>query len=289
LFDVHWALSAEGLAACARFTAALLAAAAVAVVFTIAASRTSLARSLILALTFGAGTSLWSTTSQGLLQHGPCTLFIALAALASWPSQLGTRRLLAAGAALGLAVCARPSAVAVAVVLLAGVLVRHRARGLWVVAGGAPFALALGTYNQMLFGAPWTSAQTLIDSELVHAASEGTDLWGTSLLDGVAGLVWSPARGLLVHSPVVLWAGLGLAQAKGEDRGRSVVLACAALAMWGFAFKWFDWWGGWCFAYRPLVDALPLLALCMLPVIERMRARSWMTAAFGLALSVYNA
>jgi hypothetical protein len=33
------------------------------------------------------------------------------------------------------------------------------------------------------------------------------------------------------------------------------------------AFKWFDWWGGWCYGPRPIVDTMPFFALMLIPVI----------------------
>jgi hypothetical protein len=29
--------------------------------------------------------------------------------------------------------------------------------------------------------------------------------------------------------------------------------------------KWFDWWGGWTYGYRPWLEAVPVLVLCMIP------------------------
>jgi len=41
----------------------------------------------------------------------------------------------------------------------------------------------------------------------------------------------------------------------------------AAVAMMVLAFKWFDWWGGWCYGYRPIVDTMPYVVLLLVPVI----------------------
>jgi hypothetical protein len=48
--------------------------------------------------------------------------------------------------------------------------------------------------------------------------------------------------------------------------------------------KWFDWWGGWAYGYRPWLEAVPMLIVCMIPVIERACARPWSAALLGLAL-----
>ena len=38
------------------------------------------------------------------------------------------------------------------------------------------------------------------------------------------------------------------------------------------AGKWFDWWGGLTWGYRPIVDAAPFLALLIVPIIDRIVA-----------------
>jgi hypothetical protein len=45
--------------------------------------------------------------------------------------------------------------------------------------------------------------------------------------------------------------------------------------------KWFDWWGGWCYGYRPIVDAATLLAFLAIPVVPWIRARwsRWLLCA----------
>jgi hypothetical protein len=51
------------------------------------------------------------------------------------------------------------------------------------------------------------------------------------------------------------------------------------------ASAWYDWWGGWCFGYRPIVDTAPLLAVLMVPVVAgawRYRAFRW---GFGVLLA----
>jgi len=283
LFDVDAALSPTGLAWSARWTAALLAALAVAFMHAVALRGRTKGRAALAALVLGAGTSLWSTTSQGLLQHAPCTLFVTMAVFALWTQQPSTVRLLGAGAALGVAVWSRPTALVVAVLLLGYSIIAHRRRALLVALGALPLALLLAFYNQALFGAPWTSAQTLVDPRLIHRIGAGA--WSTPVAVGGAGLLLSPGRGLLVYSPVVLWSFAGVVLARGHERVRVRVLAAAVLGTWLIAFKWFDWWGGWCFGYRPLVDSMPLLVLCMLPAIDRLRVRSLQTVAFAAALA----
>ena len=62
-------------------------------------------------------------------------------------------------------------------------------------------------------------------------------------------------------------------------------IAVAAVALFLLSSKRFDWWGGWCFGYRLLVDAVTLLAFLAIPVAERIRERRVLHLAFvGLFL-----
>jgi len=96
----------------------------------------------------------------------------------------------------------------------------------------------------------------------------------------------SPSRGLLVYSPVMAFAFAGLIQVWRKKKYavlRPLTLALAGL-LW-IAFTWFDWWGGWCFGYRPIVDTMPFFALLLVPVIDWIVSRKWATVVFALLLA----
>lgn len=51
------------------------------------------------------------------------------------------------------------------------------------------------------------------------------------------------------------------------------------------AAKWFDWWGGWSYGYRPIVDTMPFLTLLLLPVMDRIMIGPMLRTAFALLLT----
>ena len=57
--------------------------------------------------------------------------------------------------------------------------------------------------------------------------------------------------------------------------------------MWALAACWYDWWGGWCFGYRQIVDTTPLLAVLLVPVIDRLFERK-AALAVGAALLAWS-
>lgn len=63
--------------------------------------------------------------------------------------------------------------------------------------------------------------------------------------------------------------------------------ALGAVAPYLMSCKWFDWWGGWCFGYRPIVDVAILLAFLSFPVIEEISPRRSLRVVAG-ALFAYS-
>jgi hypothetical protein len=51
------------------------------------------------------------------------------------------------------------------------------------------------------------------------------------------------------------------------------------------AFKWYDWWGGWSFGYRPIVDTMPILAVLLVPAVEGLWRHRALLGAFGALLA----
>ena len=56
-------------------------------------------------------------------------------------------------------------------------------------------------------------------------------------------------------------AATGTATVRGAGRCCALSTnALGAVAPYLMSCKWFDWWGGWCFGHRPIVDISVLLA-----------------------------
>jgi hypothetical protein len=245
--------------------------------------------SLAVALVFAVGTSAWSTTSRALWQHGPSMLALALALLVAGRLERGQRPR-ANAALLGLAVASayalRPTnAIAVAAFTVLVVL-RHRRLAGPYVAGLLGVLVAFAAVNALSFGRvlpPYFSAGRI---SLHH-----------EYLQALAANLVSPARGLVVFSPVV---GLSIAGVVVGVRRRSVtpldVLAagCVVGQLLVVSAQNEGWWAGHAFGPRFMSDVLPLLAYLSLPAVDalggalRPGARSTLgTAAAGaVALAV---
>jgi hypothetical protein len=196
---------------------------------------------------------MWST-SQALWQHPAAALFLCVALLflalaeqdAAWAGR--------AGLPLALAVAARHADVALVAVLVIGIAVRWPRRIPALLAWGAPVVLLLMAYQWWYFGSP-----------LAHGFSGSGPRFSAPWGHGHLGLLVSPAKGLLVFTPVVVVCVVGMVSAfRRGERWRVATLAAAFVAHWLLIGRWSEWHGGESWGPRMMTDALPLL-LVFLP------------------------
>jgi hypothetical protein len=234
-------------------------------------------RAMLISVAYGLGTCVWSTSSQGLWQHAPNEFFLALGTY--YLTRLDRQRhaALLSGAGYSAALACRPTS-AVALVAAGGyLLLVHRKRLGGFALGALPITFLLALYNATFLGAPWRFGQTTMDRP---------DLWPTPLWLGGAGLLASPSRGLLVFSPFLVFALWGMVRAWREPEYLPIrPVTLAVLGIWCLQAKWYSWWGGWSYGYRPIVDTAPLLAVMLIPVIETIVRRAVLLALFLILLA----
>ena len=266
-------------------TASFLTAFAAVCVFLAARRFVSPLPALLTALAFGLGSCVWPISSQALWQHPANTFFLSLGAyfLLGIPERRGYA--VYCGAALGMAVLCRPTSAIVVVCMGAYLLWANRRRLPGYVLGGLPFALILTVYNGYYFGNPFEFGQTVASKNIALASTGSENLWQSPILESLPGLFISPSRGLVFYSPVLLFGLVGAVLAWKDRRYRPLIpLQAATLLLIVVAAKWFDWWGGSTYGYRPIVDTAPFLALMMIPVIDRVVSSRWMLSLFGALL-----
>jgi hypothetical protein len=94
--------------------------------------------------------------------------------------------------------------------------------------------------------------------------------WTTPILTGLYGLLFSPGRGIVLYSPLVILAILGLPKLRKRGCGAEAALIGALIiAQLAIYAPWHAWEGGWSWGPRFLVSTQPLLILGLLPWIER--------------------
>jgi hypothetical protein len=226
------------------------------------------------AYAFGSGA--W-TFSQGLWQHPAGQLFLSIGLYLAFRGLREERYLLWAGLPLGLATVVRPIFGIPAAAFGLFTLTRVPRRFPWFcLASAGPLALLLA-YNAAFFGSPFA----------VGYGKEALGGWSGDFFAGLAGLLMSPSRGLIVYSPVFALALPGLFYGtRREERGFFFTLGGTVVLHILLIAKWHVWYGGYCFGYRMLVDILPPLALLLALYLRRFGERPAGKAIFGLLLSL---
>jgi hypothetical protein len=110
-------------------------------------------------------------------------------------------------------------------------------------------------------------------------------------LEGLAGILFSPGRGLAVYCPFLLFAAAGIGCRRRWNPGAlsllasvSAVYCLAHLVAVSFIYTW---WGGQCWGPRYLTEIMPFLTLLILPALDGVMARPWQRTIF-VCLLVYS-
>ena len=266
--------------------ASVLTALAVGILYLTARQRTSRRAAILLALGLGLGTGLWCAVSRTLWQHETAIfgMAIAMAGFASTGERLGLRQALWTGIGLGIAGTARPQLAPMVAVLLAGVWARAPRRpaaaATAIVGGAAAFLMFM---NWRWFGTPLGAVSNLGNTNDVIHSTKGWIDWH---FEGVAGLLVSPSRGLLVFSPIVAVAFAGFVDAARASWG-SPLRWCAAAAAAQFLLygSYSVWWAGHTYGPRYLLDVLPILVPLAAAALSRIQMRPAAVVACNAALA----
>jgi hypothetical protein len=229
---------------------------------------------LLATIAFAFGTEMWTIGSQALWQHGSInliTLLMTLALLRAYRFARvpgGTRArmfvsLFVAGLCAGFLPVVRPTALAFGAAGALFAAVRFR-RSAWPFVAGALLGVVPGVlWNVSLFGGALGGYDVNLSSydfSLAQVAQAGL------------GLFVSPAKGLLVYSPVLAFSLAGAWRALGRMRFDAaaqlvVLLTLAAGAVVANYLCFERWWGGTCFGPRYLTDVMSVAGLLLMYVL----------------------
>ena len=243
---------------------------------------------LLIAGAYALGTCVWSVSAETLWQQtvnialltGVAYTFTRIALDDSKPARW------LCGFLLGTAIASRPTAACFAITIGGYLWLRRRDALPALLFGACVTPLLMCIYNQYYFGSPINFAQELVGHQIALEKTGSERIWQTPLVVGLTGLLVSPSRGLLVFSPFMAFALWGARRLWRDDKHACLrPLLLAAVATMLVQCKWFDWWGGWAYGYRPWLEAAPFLTLCLIPVIDRICERTLSAAVFGAALA----
>ena len=235
--------------------------------------------SLPLALAFAFGTNTWMISGQALWQHGTGELLIALALLLVVAPASRARAALLGAVCVLMAANRPPDALVAGAMVLFTVWSRRR-NALWLLAGAAVPLAALLYYNLNFIGH--------VGGGYALAKPHNDNFFQLDW-SGIPGLLVSPARGLLVFSPFLVFVPVGLIQrlrAPGS-KGLAVALSVAVVAQ-VLLYSQADWRAGVSWGPRWLTDLLPILVwmLAPAPLVLRPRARGLLIMTMAASIGV---
>ncbi len=264
-----------------KLSASLLAALSAAVLYLALRKIASPNASLLVALVYGLASNTWTISSQALWRHGLTELSFAFLLWALFRDPMARSSPFWAGLALAIAAANKPADVAIVLPFLVYFVRQQRNRLLLFctplfVLGALTFAYDLHFFGRLLGGYP----------NPLSAGGPGPSVRvvRTSLWEGIAGLLVSPNRGMLIYTPwtvISLWGAARVWKENMFGWGRYLIVGVAAVFLEQAKFG--TWWGGWCFGPRYLTDLLPFFALFLIPLWPRIQAAPALRMAFVLA------
>lgn len=265
-----------------KLTASLLAATSAALLFLLLRRRASPRLSLLLTLVYAFGTTTWVISSQALWQHGLAELLL-VSALLLVTGPATPVRVIATGLILPLIAANRPpDALLAAAIGFHALFWARRRAPLLVLAALIPAGLVLA-YNLVLTG-HWAGG---------YGIAARTNTYGTrrffknNLLLGLAGLLFSPSRGLFVFSPFLLFVPVAFRRVWADTGNRRLTAALGiAISLQLLLYAKADWirvasWGP-----RWLTDLLPILFWMLPPVVASLRRTSRLVFACGCGVAI---
>lgn len=261
-----------------KLAASIVAALAVTFMYLALRRRCSDTTAVLLTVAFAFATGTWSTSSQALWLHGASELFLAVALwLITGP--LSAARAAFAGAAIALIACNRPPDLFLAASLGLPAMLWAQDKFVWLIAAGAAASLATLSYNFLTFGA-------LVGAW--HVVGEGWLYSNNNPLEGIAGLLFSPARGLFVYSPWLLALPIGVWWILRSPHER---LLCRCLLV-GIAativfYALSPWHAGHSYGPRYLIDLIPAIVWLIAPAIDRLTGLRRMAYIGVICFSVW--
>jgi hypothetical protein len=222
---------------------------------------------ILCGLAFAFGTSAWSIASRSLWQHGPSLLLLGLGLVglnrltkSGLSDRQRGRSAILIGASFAGALTIRPTNVIPLAVVAIALLIRFRTSFVRFIVG----ALAVIV--------PWVLLTYLIYGSLLQPYDAG-DSRGLqhAFLEALAANLVSPARGILIFSPIVLAAIGGIVVAR--HRGRLDLLELVSIVV--VPLQWVlvsvfgsEWWAGNTYGPRFMSESLPFIFVLSLPFVS---------------------
>ena len=210
----------------------------------------SVAIALASTFIFAFGTSIWSTATRALWQHGPLVLMLVIAMLLLVRARRRPELIQYLSLPLAIAYVIRPTAIVPIAMLSIYVLLIDRRWFVKYVGWSLLVAVPWIAYNLTIYG--WILSPYYVGEAFSQQ---------TQFAEGLLGNLFSPSRGLFVFSPVLLFALSGFVLSLRDPAQRALNITYGAIVVAhsiviGAASMW---WAGHSFGPRFMTDIVPFL------------------------------
>jgi hypothetical protein len=213
-------------------------------------------RALVTALLYAFGTATFGVSSQALWPVGSAQLMLAMGLYCVTRGRSEAHWTAYAAIPLSWAVLCRPSSALIGLLVGIYVFIHCRRQFLVFILLAMPALVFQGLYNAAYFGDPFRPPGYM--SSGGHLVAR-LDSFNTPLWRGLAGLLFSPAVGFFVYSPIYLCALAGIYRRWRAGDPLVPYLAGGALSIMLLQSRLNMWWGGAFLGPRYVIEVAPIL------------------------------
>src|SRR3990172_7467476 len=266
-----------------KFIGSLYAALSTVPIFLIGSYYLRRRQALLLTLLFAFSTSMWSTASRALWQHGPSVLFLSIALYLTLLAQEREPLIQYVGFFIAVAYVIRPNNSLSVLFTSLYVLVNHRSYFGRYLVNAAVVATPFVANNLLVYDA-------ILPPYFLQLFGRFGSLRGFP--EALAGTMISPGRGLFIFTPIFLFSihGMFLLFKQGSLTVHSVQLYLLAIILghWLIISSFADWDGSWSIGPRYFTDTTPYLTFFLIPVLQHRERifsrRVWKSAFLSAAI-----
>jgi len=221
-------------------------------------------QAIILTLLFAFATSMWSTASRAMWQHGPSVLFLSIALLLTVLAQKDEKIISYAGFFIATAYVIRPNNSLSVILTSLYVLINHRKYFVHYLLTAGIVAIPFIVSN-------WITYEAILPPYFFQLFNK-LAATPAGFFEAFAGTMISPARGLFIFTPLYLFAiyGIYIEFKNGSFTlyDLQTYLLAIIIGHWLVVSSFADWDGSWSIGPRYFVDITPYLFFFIIPVFR---------------------
>jgi len=116
-------------------------------------------------------------------------------------------------------------------------------------------------------------------------------IWTAPFFEGFFGLLLNPSRGLFIFSPIFFFSFFFLFSLFKTNKKTKLeilyfYLFLSIISLILFFAKYFQWYGGWTYGYRMILDLVPILCILLIPSLKIMMRKSFLKKLFFLFVAI---